>query len=107
MKLTITREELVEVAERTLKPYRALPQDEREKLMEVALTADVILLGGWRMGNCGCLVGTAFPGRIEGDHIKDGFGRLLMLGIRFDSYLRDALGATAPLRRRHRIKVID
>lgn len=64
---SIPRDEIVEAAQSAIATTRAkgdiVPTSLVRRLMKVARTHDEFLLGGWRLGSCGCLIGNLYgPG---------------------------------------------
>lgn len=107
--LTISRANLKRIAKQAMLGEK-LSREARAKLNEVAKTADEVVLHSWRLGECGCLVGTAYPELFtrEGQWRKDSpdIPGLNLVGIRFDSLLQELVGKKYD-DDRCRVKVID
>lgn len=67
--LTITRGALKKLARDVLKNRSQITREQRKKITETAATADAVVLNGWRLRGCGCLIGASYPEffRVDGE----------------------------------------
>lgn len=114
--LTITRAALKKIAREAMRG-REITKDQRKKLTETAETTEAVVLNGWRLRNCGCLVGASYPElfRADGewrrefvyDHETNPVG---FTGVAFNTLLQAHLNSTGQSfhgDRRAIVKVID
>lgn len=94
VEVTISRSVLEDVACSAIYSSPGLGLAQRELLMLAAETVPTILAFAWRQGECGCLVGSAFPELVTrgledaSSPITDHLGvELYRLGCRFDEML--------------------
>jgi hypothetical protein len=108
--LTITRGALKKIAREAMR-NSGITKDQRTKLTEVAETTEAVVINWWRIGDCGCLVGTAYP---EYFRKKDGdfkatvvnnntMAPLCKMGIDFNKLLVEHVDVSS----REIVKVVD
>lgn len=61
------------------------------RLMKVARTFSQFAVGDWRLGKCGCLVGSLYGEGVDVDGLDEGE---YQVGLFFDSHLKVAVGAS-------------
>lgn len=93
--LTIPRSELLQLTELALWRAEAFDADDERMYENVAATVDRIAVNTWRIGECGCLVGSL--------HLYDPLWSYDLLtddewaiGLEFDGLLRGYLERTQP-----------